>query len=81
MTNSDMVKRPSPAQAARAREGLSGDDAPENAAPERARIQPGTPSQPVQFPIDEDPLDSNQLKPMIDQKHGPGLKAPLDHDR
>jgi len=71
MTNPNMIKGPGdPAKAASAVEGLSGDEV--RRAPPH---EPGEDGQ-QQFPPAEDPLDSTQLKPNIDTKHGPGLKRP-----
>lgn len=77
MTNPNMIKGPGdPNKAASAVEGLSGDEGTPRAPEGRERTTPATASAEEQFPPTEDPLDSNQLKPNINTKHGPGLKRP-----
>lgn len=70
MTNRDMVKNADPAMA-KPTDGTA--DRP--AADRHAAGSPAGTSKPdEQFPPSEDPLDSNQLKPMINAKQHPGLK-------
>jgi hypothetical protein len=77
MTNPSMIKGPGdPQKAAEAVEGLSGDEGTPRAPEGRENTMPATPSAEEQFPPTEDPLDSYQLKPNINTKHGPGLKRP-----
>ena len=77
MTNPSMIRGPGdPQKAAEAVEGLSGDEGTPRAPEGRENTMPATPSAEQQFPPTEDPLDSNQLKPNINTKHGPGLKRP-----
>jgi hypothetical protein len=77
MTNPSMIKGPGdPGKAASAVEGLSGDEGSPRSREGREHTTPATPSAEAQFPPSEDPLDSNQLKPNINTKHGPGLKRP-----
>lgn len=83
MTNRDMVTKASPEQAAKMQEGLSGDaGTPPGVSPNdvdmKDRMQPGTDDGTLQFPPSPDPLDSYQLKPMIRQKFGGGLKESQD---
>ncbi len=81
MTNRSMIKGPGdPAKAASAVEGLSGDEGEPRAPAGREDHVPGTASAEEQFPPSSDPLDSYQLKPNINTKHGPGLKRPPGED-